>query len=222
MLPQVVKGKPRLWREWLPKRHTLRFYLSMLLLGIVLSVSLLSIGAFQVALQIYDHQLYNESAKVLNLSAKALEDELKKIEDMTFMILSDPNIQKNLQIIKDSAENYERYQASLELQETLLPYAVAEGYITAIDFIDSKGNQVSVGSNTNLDRVKNTEVLAEALKQMGKNVWIQPERNGEPLIAARVVRRTHGLSLDYLGVMIIRISLNQLVKKVSGTNPDPN
>ena len=44
----------------------------MLLLGIVLSVSLLSIGAFQVALEIYDQQLYNESAKVLNLSAKRL------------------------------------------------------------------------------------------------------------------------------------------------------
>jgi len=138
------------------------------------------------------------------------------------MILSDPNIQKTLKIIKDSPDNYERYQASLELQETLLPYAVSEGYITAIDFIDSKGNQVSVGSITNLDRVKNTEVLAEALKKMGKNVWLQPARNGEPLIAARVVRRTQGLSLDYLGVMIIRLSLDQLVKKVAGTNPDPN
>lgn len=222
MLAKVVKEKPRLFGEWFPKRHTLRFHLFMLLFGIVLSVSLLSIGAFQVALQIYDQQLYNESAKVLNLSSKAIEDELKKVEDMTFMILSDPNVQKKLQIIKDSPDDYEGYQASLELQETLLPYAVSEGYITAIDFVDSKGNQVSVGSNTNLDKAKNTEFLNEALKKMGKNVWIQPEMSGEPLIAARVVRRTYRLGLDYLGVMIIRISLGQLVKKVSGADPDPN
>ena len=68
---------------------------------------------------------------------------------MTFMILSDPNIQKNLQIIKRLPENYEAVPGQFRAARDPFTIRGFGGYITAINFIDSKGNQVSVSSDTN-------------------------------------------------------------------------
>jgi two-component system sensor histidine kinase YesM len=192
----------------------------MILFTVVFTICLLSMGTFQIALHIYDKQLYNESAKVLNLSSRGIEDELKKTEDNSFIIMADPNVQDNLSMIKDSSDIYLGYQATSRLQDILLSYAVSEDYISSIDFIDSKSNQFSVGVDTKLNKEKNKEILIEAIKHLGKNIWIEPEAGNNYLIAARVIRRTHNLSLDYLGLMVIRIDLNKLVRKVFGNYPN--
>ncbi len=219
----LLKSNKAPWpfNRWFSTRHTLRFRLFVILFAVVFTICLLSVGTFQVALHIYDKQLYNESAKVLNLSSRGIEDELKKVEDSSFIIMADPNVQSNLSIIKDSSDIYQGYQATSRLQDILLSYAVSEDYISSIDFIDSKSNQFSVGVDTKLDKEKNKEVLIEALKHLGKNVWIEPE-GGDNLIATRIIRRTHNLSLDFLGLMVIRIDLNKLVRKVFGNYPSSN
>ena len=126
------------------KRCKLKDKLFVFFFTVLLIMCVLSIIAFRVAFNFYDAQLYNEAAKVLNLLSTSVENELKKIEKLSFLILSDPNVQQQLLTIKNLPQGYHGYQATENLQGILLSYSLSENYISSISIVDSKGGQFIV------------------------------------------------------------------------------
>ena len=202
----------------LPHRP-LKDKLFLFLFTALLILCVLSIVAFRVAFNFYDGQLYNEAAKVINLLATNIENELKKTEKLSFLILSDPNVQEDLIAIRSLPQGYSGYQATEKLQNILLSYALAEDYIASISLVDSKGGQFIVGVETQLKKEQNEEILQKALKYEGKNIWLEPDSSDRMLKSARVIRQIPGLSLDFLGLLVIRVDMNKLVNQVAHFYP---
>ncbi|NLM20711.1 MAG: hypothetical protein GX207_03055 [Peptococcaceae bacterium] len=201
------------------KRCKLKDKLFVFFFTVLLIMCVLSIIAFRVAFNFYDAQLYNEAAKVLNLLSTSVENELKKIEKLSFLILSDPNVQQQLLTIKNLPQGYHGYQATENLQGILLSYSLSENYISSISIVDSKGGQFIVGVETGLNKEQNEQILQEALKYGGKNVWIEPGVVDNMLKSARVIRRISGLSLDFLGLLVIRVDMNKLINQIAHIYP---
>src|SRR5690349_22268084 len=61
----------------------------------IISFSFTALG-LQYAFNSYDKQIYSKSSQVLSTSSNSLEYELKKIEDVSYSILTDPQIQQEL------------------------------------------------------------------------------------------------------------------------------
>ena len=139
----LLAWKSRLAAKLL-RRQRLKDRLNLILCVVIFTVCVTSLIALQIALRIYDNTLYRESAKVLNLSSLVLENELKKVEDISFLILADASVQSLLSGKRSTTQLYERYRVDARLQQSLNAYAYLEEYIASINLIDSRNNRISL------------------------------------------------------------------------------
>lgn len=197
--------------------------LFMLLFFIMLFCITLTYSVLQYAYSIYDHQLYRRSSQVLNLSSNSIEGELRKVENTTFNIVTDPTIQSKLSAIKSSLpdKDYERHQLRDEMVVRLVQFAGAEKYVISADMFDTAGNIYSAGRMPVwAEDVKQT-IWEEAIRAEGQMRWIQPQEGEPSLLAVRLVRSYFSylnLDLETLGVLVLRVRMNQIVEDVaSGT-----
>ena len=98
------------------RRCRVRFGLTVLLFG---SVCLTGI---QIALNLYDGLLYNQSAQVLNLSTVNIENELKMLEKVSLSVFSHLDIQAFLRRLEHPMSEYELAKAGADLTEILWVY----------------------------------------------------------------------------------------------------
>jgi len=98
-------------RRWLEAyRHLkIRNKLSVLIALIMLVTFGFTLLVQQYAFASYDEQLYGKSAQALNLSSAAIETELKRIQQVSYNIIADPQVQNALLSIKRSSSEYDRY-----------------------------------------------------------------------------------------------------------------
>ena len=182
---------------------------------IVLIVCSISLAALQVGLKIYDNLLYRESAQVLNLSTISIENEIKKVESFSYYILSNPIIQRDLERIKkEDLSQYDRSLIENELVQLLWELRF-EKNILSVNLIDAHSNQYSGGSQVPGPTVG--EIIPKALA--GQGVMIIGGRSGEDssLICARQIRAIRDLSLETLGILLIRVDISQLVEKYTNS-----
>jgi len=206
-------NKKMFWPTWFYDRGKLRNQLYVILFVIVFIICSISFIAFQVVLHIYNRQLYNESATILNLYTNSIENELQRIENTSYIIMADPNIQEQLRLIKLSGDEFIKHQASTRLRDILSTYALSESYFASINIIDSNNNQIQVGLDNHLNKERNMEILDEAVSYGGRNLWISPSAEDNYLVSTRVIRQIHNLTLEYLGLLIIRIDMNKFINQ---------
>jgi two-component system sensor histidine kinase YesM len=177
--------------------------LTVLLFG---SVCLMGI---QIAFNLYDGMLYDQSAKVLNLSTVNIENELKRVETVSLSLFSHPDIQAYLRRLQNSLPELERAKIGNTLTEILWVY-VFERNINTVNLIDSHSNQYSGGAA--IPREMLGAILARAAAKEGSPVFIAPFANDPSLFCARQIREIRNLSLKPLGTLAIRINMDSLVQ----------
>ena len=215
----LLAWKSRLAAKLL-RRQRLKDRLNLILCVVIFTVCVTSLIALQIALRIYDNTLYRESAKVLNLSSLVLENELKKVEDISFLILADASVQSLLSGKRSTTQLYERYRVDARLQQSLNAYAYLEEYIASINLIDSRNNRISLGWGRGAPGdAELSKLISVANRNGGKNVWVVPAEDGQDLLAVRAIRQIENLTLDYLGLLIIRLDMRKLIGSLSGTYP---
>jgi two-component system sensor histidine kinase YesM len=138
--------------KWFNEIHNLRIKAKLfLLITISMAVSsCISLVGLQIAYSIYDQQIYEKSSQVLNLSSTLIENELNKVERLTFSIMSDEQIQQNLIVMNEDESDYNRIQSRAKLVDRLVQYINTETYIIAADITDVKGSSYSSGNLSTL------------------------------------------------------------------------
>lgn len=200
--------------------------LFLLLLFIMAVCIMLTYTALQYAYSTYDHHLYMRSSQVLNLSSNSIESELRRMEGTTFNIVTDPTLQSSLSVLRHepSERGYERFQVRDQIVTRLVQFAGSEKYVFSADIIDLSGNVYSAGRVAEWSADMKKVLWDEAVKGEGKARWIYPQTPDPALIAVRLVRSynsNQSLNLDTLGVLVLRIRLEQIVSDVSrGTDLD--
>ncbi len=177
---------------------------------IVMLLCLVSLAALQAALHVYDGLLYNESAKVLNLSTINIENELKKIEQFSSTIIANPDIQDSLEKLKTGPSRRGDPKVGSGITDILWVYAF-ERNIASVNLIDTRGNQFSGGLPIPGPLAR--RIVAEAVRKEGVLTFAASDPDSSMLFGARLVRRIRNLSLEPLGTLILRIKLGELVKQ---------
>ncbi len=196
------------YRDLNIRNKLLIIFLTMIL--IVCSISLLTL---QITLNICNGMLYEESAQFLNLSSDNIENELSKIEKLTYNIVTDTSIQEYLTAIKNKPSSYDKYTAMKYVIERLMGYAVSEKNVSYIIFVDTQGVQYVAGNNAvKLPEEVKAEIEERVAKREGANIFIEPMEGIRSLFSAREIRSSRNLSLECLGTLIILIDMDKLVE----------
>jgi two-component system sensor histidine kinase YesM len=183
------------------------FTLLIMSLGITITFS-----SLYYVYHIYDQQLYEKSSDVLNLSSSAIETELKKIQRLSFVILSDSEIQSALIAIHEGNPDYENYQNRYALKNKLVRYIGSENYVLSLHVIDSLNNESFVeGYSVTIPDDKKNAIRQETHQAAGEIRFFYPDENDSAVILAREIRSYEGLSLTPIGTLIIRVDMKKLV-----------
>lgn len=184
-------------------------------LSLIMAVSFLFVySGVQYAFHVYDEQIYRKSSEVLRMSSERIEDELKKIEDVSYEIITDEQIQRILSV-QNRDDTYDQYQMKQELWDQLAGYASDEKYIDSIHVIDARGSEYSAGSSSSdLLRQEQEEVCKRAKAKSGRNLWMTLGGSDPVLISARQIRSYHQLSFNGLGMVLIQVNVKQMIRDV--------
>ncbi|MGG4033921.1 sensor histidine kinase [Paenibacillus cisolokensis] len=185
----------------------------LLVSSVVTAVGMLSLLLLQYALRVYEDEIYQQSAKALSLTSFGIENELKRIEEMSYNVVVDPLIQKNLSAIRDGAAEYERYVITTMTTERLVTLGALEKYVLSLHLYDVNGQEYAVGSKREaLTDARMREIREKAVMQQGGVAWVPPDPSDFALAAGREVRSAVNLSLDLLGYLAVRVDMKALFR----------
>ncbi|WP_028610665.1 sensor histidine kinase [Paenibacillus harenae] len=178
---------------------------------IMLVVAVLGIVVQRYTFDFYDQEIYQQSSKALRLSTLNIENELKKMEKLTFMLATDPTIQHYLRSIKSGLSDYDNYVVRTTVQERMVNIGALDKYVLSSQLYDVNDNEYAVGANSitvSMERLNQFKTMT-AVNQGGMT-WIAPGGKDQSLIAAREVRSFQQLKLDNIGTLALRIDMNKL------------
>ncbi|MEI7025159.1 cache domain-containing sensor histidine kinase [Paenibacillus sp. y28] len=202
-----------LYANWRIK-HKISFLVSV----IMIVAFVFTLGVHQYAFSIYDEQIYEKSSQVLNLSSTSIENELKKVEKLSFSMIADMQLQEALRTLKSGQlSDYERLRISRDITDRMSVYANTENFITSIQLLDYDGREYAAGNALVTPPDRKVEIDEVTKKRAGELTWIYPNDYDASLVAARRVRAFFdtNFSLDDLGTLFIRIDLEKVVHNVA-------
>lgn len=192
-------------------RHKLSFMIAL----IVIAAFAFTLIVQQYAFSVYDGVLYDKSSQVLNLSSVAIETELKQVEQDSYNMVVDPQIQSLLQEIKNSTSDYERIRLHRDVVDRLLRYSGSNMNLYSIIIIDSLGVEHDAGNLNVIDAKKKKRLILLADEADGRMNWMFPDSNDQALIAVREIRsyQNTNFDLESLGTLIIRVNIDRIVRQ---------
>lgn len=201
--------------RWAANLHVRTKFLLILLLAISLvsATALLSLHIPQAA---YDEQLYQSSAQMITLFADQIESELTSFESMSYRILSDTALQKDLSTMKRLSPGTMAWvTAHTDAGNRVAYFSLWFSNTVSFQLKAASGASFShfFGSSVNADELT-PEMVKLASGHNGRFLWHIKESSGRPqLFLLREIREIEGLTLDTLGTMLIEVNFNSLVEK---------
>ncbi|MBB6731190.1 cache domain-containing sensor histidine kinase [Cohnella zeiphila] len=211
-------------RRWLESyRHLkIRHKLSILIALIILVTFAFSLLVQQYAFATYDQQLYAKSAQVLNLSSSAIETELKRIQQVSYSIIADTQVQKGLQSIMSSDSEYDRYLLRKDFVDHLITYAGSETAVLSVQVFDALGVKNEVGNVFPTSAARAARIRELALEAKGDSRWILPSEDDPALTLVREIRSfsKQNIDLENIGTLVVRIDLESIIQKYVNPSGD--
>ncbi|WP_019911426.1 sensor histidine kinase [Paenibacillus sp. HW567] len=184
----------------------------MLISFLLLLSFLFSLIFLQYVYRIYDHQIYEKASEVLGMSSISIENELKELEQLSFTVVSDEQIQQCLRQLQDNPSPYERQLLHNKIINRLVAFAGAEKYVYSMMLMDTNGGAMTAGNREGVSQSLQDELKPLAAAGAGSNVWYtQGSKNS--LLAVRQIKSYTGstFTLDNLGTLVIRIRIDRII-----------
>ncbi|WP_343045104.1 sensor histidine kinase [Paenibacillus lemnae] len=196
--------------------------LSLLIASIVAITFTIALIVQQYAFSVYDEQLYQKSSTVLHLSSSVIEQELQRIEQLSFNIITDAQIQTHLRTIADSESEYDMLIQRQRLADRLLYYVGSEPSLHSIHIIDAHGKRQNLGRVIPISENKISSMLIQAGEGSGQERWTYPDASDPALILTRDIRSYSGtlFDLERIGTIFIRIDMDRLVHQFTSQEGD--
>ena len=182
---------------------------------------LLCFTMLQLTGQTYDRQLIGNSTQTLGLYSSAIENELRKVDRLTFDILSDSRTQQGLPVISSNTTGYEQSTIINSLMNFLTAESNSASYVSSISLVGQNGDNYTAGNSvTTLSSSFVGQLVRLGKEKNGALAWHAPTDTDPVFYAVREVRGVNGL--NDLGTLIIRISPDSLVRWVNSMLPSGN
>ncbi|WP_233182908.1 cache domain-containing sensor histidine kinase [Paenibacillus sonchi] len=184
----------------------------MLISFLLLLSFLFSLIFLQYVYRIYDRQIYEKASEVLGMSSVSIENELKELEQLSFTVVSDEQIQNCLRQLLDNPSPYERQLLHNRIINRLVAFAGAEKYVYSMILMDANDGVMTAGNREWLSETLQDQLKPLAIAGAGSNIWYtQGSKNS--LFAVRQIKSYTGstFTLDNLGTLVIRIRVERII-----------
>ncbi|QQZ60146.1 sensor histidine kinase [Paenibacillus sonchi] len=184
----------------------------MLISFLLLLSFLFSLIFLQYVYRIYDRQIYEKASEVLGMSSVSIENELKELEQLSFTVVSDEQIQNCLRQLLDNPSPYERQLLHNRIINRLVAFAGAEKYVYSMILMDANDGVMTAGNREWLSETLQDQLKPLAIAGAGSNIWYtQGSKNS--LLAVRQIKSYTGstFTLDNLGTLVIRIRVERII-----------
>lgn len=200
-------------RFWRNLRVRIKFA-AIVLLAIAL-VSITAVASLRFPQEAYDERLYESSAQMITLFSNQIEARLQDFEAISYRILTDNALQKNLSVMKRTPPGTTAWvSAQNEVANRMAYFSLWFSDTVSFQLKTRAGTTYShfFGASVNEDRLT-PERLAYASGHIGRLVWLVEAGNTPKLFLLREIREIEGLTLDTLGTMLIEVNFGALVDK---------
>lgn len=192
------------------------------IIAVVILVVLIMVTSSALGLSLvvnnYNNLLYTAMAEALTPFVRETEANIQSVEFASSFLISDQNAQDTLEAFIASETQLEKNVTSKELYTTLYTQASINKYITAITILTNSGEVLTAYTNPmNYDISFYDNIAEAARKKEGRTVWLQSENNTGGIICARSIRKKRNLSLEELGVLIMHVDLEKMIRDAQST-----
>lgn len=189
----------------------------LLITLVLLAFSIGGISILQYAFNVYNQEIYRQSAQALRVSSNSIETELKKMERLSYQISTDQYLQSYLLDLKHTTNEFERFLIGTKLRKRLLQVGALNKYVNSLQVYDSYGTEHKVGNQSLiLSEERLSEIREQIKNKEGGADWIFPDRDDPSFIVARDARYYLTFSLEQLGQIVVRFDIGEIVSDIVG------
>lgn len=187
------------------KNLKLSIKLSVIICMTCLILLLIEIAGRKSVYAVYDEQLMEKTTQLCIAYSSQLETEIERIEDISFSVIGDANLQETLSAIKADSESF--YEERKNITNSLISIQGIVGDNASISIYLPDGSWVaSNGYKKNLEKYVET-----AKRNKGKTEIFT---NGNKIGVFREIRQIEGLTMKHLGVLFVMKDMNALMHSV--------
>lgn len=178
---------------------------------IMFVVGAVTYGVQQYIFKAYDHEIYTQSARALNSASMGIENELKRLQRLSFTIATDSSIQTYLHTIKNGGTDYDKFLTAANLRKRIVDLGGLEKYVLSVQILDAFGREYASGNQMiTFTEERARQIISETVKMEGGVRYIFPDHQDASLIVGREIRTVSNLELGHLGSIAVRIDINRL------------
>ena len=183
----------------------LAFEAAVISIVMIVSVSILS--------RAYTGLIYNETTEVLNLHTMIINSRMAEMEKLSFEILSDTDIQRNLLAHKNASAPYQAYVASSDLYSQLFTRWATDRRLLFIEFQFEDGERVQTSNrgDATISEATRADLASKAHAADGACVWAANAAGDMTVVLCRLIKDTSGNGFRPLGVLYVAIDGRQLL-----------
>lgn len=177
--------------------------------------SIISIIALQVSLNIYDEKLYEKSLQELDFFIQQVNQSLKEIEDLSFNIAMNNEVQYKLARLSELDQDAGSYDYEMYLFRDLLIDELAKlPYVQNIMYSNDDKIQFLLGVDRGMISQSTYDSLMDRFREKrGGYVYQSPTKEYPYLLSGRdILEKISNTSLDYLGSLIITSDIAAVIK----------
>lgn len=180
----------------------------------IILVGLVSLIGSIAFLKIYEEQLFSKTADILTNTGSQLEEKLKSCAALSEYIVSDALLQNSLSVLREEEpDSFERAEINRQLYKAFSGYSSSGKYIIQFSIQKNEFQIITIGKDSSPESEEVQRLIIEASsKSDGRESWVYTGRNDSSILCVRPVREIKNLSFDTLGILVIRIDLEQMVK----------
>lgn len=184
-----------------------------ILFSIAIIFTLLTLFIYQIFFMIQNDILKNVAGDILLQMTTNIENEFKKIKNLSAIIMTDAKIQADLKNFYLAKDEYKKTIIKTDIDARLNKYIFEEKYINALYVFDNNGYEFYSRSDLpKFDKVIKNELINKAKENRGGNTWFTKKSIIWPLLSLRTIREYEDLSLKTLGTLVIGIDVNEIIE----------
>lgn len=187
----------------------------LIYIGFLGITGVITMGVLQISLNIYDEKLYEKSMQELDFFSQKVTDSLQEVENLSYSIALDTEIQEQLTKIISLDELSAEYSYEMYVfRNMLIRELYSHEIIKNITYTDKKNTTFTVGVATGTMSKENYQLLLEEFsKKRGAYVEKSPTKAYPYLVSGRDILESLDASLDYLGSLLFVSDVSGLIQK---------
>lgn len=205
---------------WFNNMRLIRKFL-LILLTAMLMVCAGVLITMRIPYSAYDEQLYKSSAQMITLFADKVQSELNDIESLSFRMLADDVLQKNLTVMKKNPPGTVAWVAAhSEVGDRVAYFGLWSSTAITLQLRTAAGSIFSQAfGNISREFSSDTQMAERAAKALGHNgraVWlVEEEQEDIParLFLVREIREMNNFTLDTLATLLFQVDFRSIVER---------